>query len=102
MSNAGRQVAFLSVVLYARAAETVSWAVLGFAVALLIVNVYVGTSSRNSHSFVQHCVTHRELSNGDREYRFYVDGKCLKRSILKKGASNLKKLGTREVNTIRS
>ena len=45
MSNAGRQVAFLSVVLYASAAKTVSWAVLGLAVAFLIVNVYVRTIS---------------------------------------------------------
>ncbi len=57
MPNAGRQVAFLSVVLYARAAETVSWAVLGFAVAFLIVNVYVGTISPSSQILRRHQVT---------------------------------------------
>ena len=65
------------------------------------VHVYVGTSSRNSHSFIDHCVTHRELLNGDREYRFYVDGKCIKRALLKKGASQLKKLGIRDINRVR-
>ncbi len=62
MSDAGRQVAFLSVVLYTGAAETVSWAVLSFAVALLIVNVYVRTISPVSQIFCGHQVTSVENS----------------------------------------
>ena len=47
------------------------------------VDVKVGTSRKNSHDFVTHHTTHRKLEDGTREYRFYVDGKCLKRAILK-------------------
>jgi|TARA_S200002703_G_scaffold157126_1_gene164241 hypothetical protein len=53
------------------------------------VEVRVGTSSRNSHKFLQHTTTHRLLNNGDREYRFYIDGECVRRAILKKGADDL-------------
>lgn len=53
------------------------------------VTVLVGTSARNSHEFVKHATTHRELGNGDREFRFYVDGVCIKRALLRKGAHNL-------------
>jgi len=62
------------------------------------VNVLVGTSSSNSYEFVTHTTTHRILDNGDREYRFYVDGKCIKRALLPKGEGELKKLSAREVN----
>jgi hypothetical protein len=30
--------------------------------------------------------THRQLENGDREWRFYVDGKLVKNAIMKKGS----------------
>lgn len=63
-----------------------------------LVNVHIGTSARNSYTFLRHCVTHRELENGDREYRFYVDDKCIKRVLLPKGSKKLKKLSVREVN----
>ena len=53
------------------------------------VEVRVGTSSRNSHTFLKHSTTHRLLDNGDREYRFYIDGKIVKRAVLKKGASEI-------------
>jgi len=62
------------------------------------VNVLVGTSSSNSYEFVTHTTTHRILDNGDREYRFYVDGKCIKRALLPKGGDKLKKLSVSEVN----
>ena len=48
------------------------------------VEVRVGTSSSNSHVFVNHRTTHKVLENGDREYRFFVDDKCVKRAILPK------------------
>jgi hypothetical protein len=38
------------------------------------VEVRIGTSSSNSHTFLKHTTTHRQLENGDREYRFYIDG----------------------------
>ena len=53
------------------------------------VEVVVGTSKSNSHHFVNHCVTHRQLDDGSREYRFYVDDVCIKRARLAKGASEL-------------
>ena len=56
------------------------------------VEVRVGTSSSNSHTFLKHTTTHRQLKNGDREYRFYIDSKCIRRAILKKGSSELEYL----------
>ena len=56
------------------------------------VEVRVGTSSSNSHTFLKHTTTHRQLENGDREYRFYIDSKCIRRAILKKGSSELEYL----------
>ena len=53
------------------------------------VEVRVGTSSRNSHTFLKHSTTYRLLDNGDREYRFYIDGEMVKRAVLKKGASEI-------------
>ena len=53
------------------------------------VTVLVGTSASNSHLFLEHCVTHRELEDGSKEYRFYVDGIVLKRAVLPKGADQL-------------
>jgi len=53
------------------------------------VAVLVGTSASNSHLFLEHCVTHRELEDGSREYRFYVDGVVLKGAVLPKGADKL-------------
>ena len=53
------------------------------------VSVVVGTGKSDSHAFVDHSTTFRQHDNGDREYRFYVDGKCIKSAVLKKGASEL-------------
>jgi len=53
------------------------------------VEVRVGTSSSNSHKFLKHTTTHRLHNNGDREYRFYIDGECVRRALLKKGADEL-------------
>jgi len=67
------------------------------------VEVRVGTSSRNSHKFLQHTTTHRLLNNGDREYRFYIDGECVRRAILKKGADDLTHIHPHEeINQIAS
>tara|TARA_R110002020_G_scaffold460537_1_gene679094 strand:+ start:329 stop:616 length:288 start_codon:yes stop_codon:yes gene_type:complete len=51
--------------------------------------IVIGTSSRNSHHFLNHKTTHRLLDNGDRSYRFYVDGVVIKEAILKKGAEEI-------------
>ena len=51
------------------------------------VTVKVGTSASNSHIFLRHTTTHRMLDNGDREYRFYLDGEVIRRAVLKKGAT---------------
>tara|TARA_R100001015_G_scaffold6942_1_gene2711 strand:+ start:376 stop:639 length:264 start_codon:yes stop_codon:yes gene_type:complete len=53
------------------------------------VEVRVGTSSSNSHKFVEHATTHRELEDGSREYRFYVDGECIKKAVLPKKSKEL-------------
>ena len=53
------------------------------------VEVCVGTSSSNSHAFVKHATTHRELENGDRSFHFYVDGDCVKKALLRKGKKEL-------------
>ena len=56
------------------------------------VEVRVGTSGSNSHHFLNHRTTHKILDNGDREYRFYVDDKCIKRALLPKGESEIQYL----------
>lgn len=56
------------------------------------VSVLVGTSARNSHKFLEHATTHRVLDNGDREFRFYIDGECVRRAVLRKGATDLETL----------
>ena len=53
------------------------------------VEVRVGTSSSNSHTFVEHVTTHRILEDCSREYRFYVDGKCIKKAVLPKKSTEL-------------
>ena len=54
------------------------------------VEIRAGTSSKNSHVFLKHCTTHRQHENGDKEFRFYVDGQLIKRAVLHKGESELK------------
>ena len=49
------------------------------------VEIRVGTSASNSHLFLRHSTTHRVLENGDREYRFYIDGVCVRKAVLPKG-----------------
>jgi len=63
------------------------------------VEVRVGTSSSNSHTFLKHITTHRQLENGDREYRFYIDSELggkelIKRALLPKGENELAFLST--------
>ena len=53
------------------------------------VSVYVGSSARNSHHFLNHTTTFRLLENGDREFRFYLDGKLVKRARLEKATQKL-------------
>lgn len=53
------------------------------------VEVRVGTSASNSHKFVEHVTTHRKLDDGSREYRFYVDGVCIKKAVLFKQSNEL-------------
>tara|TARA_R110002020_G_scaffold83767_1_gene208041 strand:- start:833 stop:1135 length:303 start_codon:yes stop_codon:yes gene_type:complete len=56
------------------------------------VTVCVGTSASNSHEFVNHRTTRRELDNGDCEFRFYVDGVCIKRAVVTKKEKEMKQL----------
>ena len=50
------------------------------------VEVRVGTSASNSHTFLRHTTTHRLLDDGSREYRFYINGECIKRAVLAKNS----------------
>jgi len=52
------------------------------------VEVRIGTSSNNSHTFLRHKTTHKKLDNGDREYHFYLDDVLVKRALLPKGSDN--------------
>lgn len=65
-----------------------------------LVSVFVGTSRRNSHAFVEHCTTHREHPNGVREYRFHVNGACVKRALLFPKMSDLVFIGPSDEITI--
>lgn len=51
------------------------------------VQIKVGTSAKNSHDFLTHCVTKREIGNYT-VFTFSVDGQIIKRGWLenKKGA----------------
>ena len=48
------------------------------------VQVCVGTSAKNSHDFVNHRTTHRVHDDGSHEFRFFVDGVCIKRAVVTK------------------
>ena len=60
------------------------------------VSTYVGTSAKNSHLFVETKLTHRQHENGDREWRFYVDGKLAKIATMKKGSYEIEFIPTVE------
>lgn len=60
------------------------------------VNVKVGTSARNSHDFLTHRTTCRDLEDGSKEFRFYVDNKLIKRAVVT-SEKKLKKLSTRNL-----
>ena len=47
--------------------------------------VKVGTSSRNSHDFVSTEITTEKDKNGDRIFRFFVDGVLIKKATVKNG-----------------
>ena len=53
------------------------------------VEIRVGTSASNSHLFLRHSTTNIILENGDREYRFYIDGVCVRKAVLPKGKYEL-------------
>ena len=46
--------------------------------------ILIGTSARNSHSFVRTRVTHKKHEDGSRTYHFYIDDKLYKKATLKK------------------
>ena len=46
--------------------------------------VLIGTSAKNSHSFVRTRVTHKKHDDGTRTYHFYIDDKLYKKATLKK------------------
>ena len=44
--------------------------------------ILVGTSARNSHSFINTRITHRKNEDGTRTYHYYIDGKLYAKGIL--------------------
>ena len=46
--------------------------------------ILIGTSAKNSHSFVKIRVTHKKHDDGTRTYHFYIDDKLYKKATLKK------------------
>jgi hypothetical protein len=54
------------------------------------VSTFIGTSAKNSHLFLETKLTHRQHENGDREWRFYMDGKLAKIATMKKGTYEIK------------
>jgi predicted nucleic-acid-binding Zn-ribbon protein len=46
------------------------------------VDISVGTSAKNSHPFLTHKTTRRDLGDGRVEFRFYVDNMLVKQAIL--------------------
>jgi len=61
------------------------------------VNVKVGSNATNSHHFLTVTTTHKLLEGGDREFRFYLDGVCLKRALVT-AAKEFKPLELEAVN----
>ena len=49
-----------------------------------VVNIKVGTSKNYSYMFIQHRTTVREIDKHTLEYRFFVDGKLIKRAQFNK------------------
>ena len=44
--------------------------------------ILVGTSAKNSHSFINTRVTHRKNEDGTRTYHYYIDGKLYAKGVL--------------------
>ena len=57
-----------------------------------LINMNVGTSSRNSHLFASVEQTVRELPNGDLSFRLYVDGQVIKAGIVSKKDKELRQI----------
>jgi hypothetical protein len=47
--------------------------------------IKVGTSSNNSHDFIRTYITTEKDENGDRIFRFFVDGVLIKKATVKNG-----------------
>ena len=45
------------------------------------LSCFVGTSKQRSYNFFNTKTTHKEIKPGLHEYRFYLDGKLIKRAI---------------------
>ena len=48
-------------------------------------NCFFISSAKNSHHFLNHTTTMRERTNGDREFRFYVDGVLIGKGLVAEG-----------------
>lgn len=53
------------------------------------VDVKVGTSKSNSHHFVSHQTVRHEHEDGSQTFEFYVDGRLIKRMLVKDGESKI-------------
>jgi hypothetical protein len=48
-------------------------------------SIKVGTSSQNSHDFIRTFISTEKDDNGDRVFRFFVDGVLIKKATVKNG-----------------
>ena len=53
------------------------------------VEIRVGTSSSNSHTFLKHRVTHRKDEQGNQSFYFFINDVCIAKSFLHKKADEL-------------
>tara|TARA_R100000808_G_C2055401_1_gene89137 strand:+ start:110 stop:421 length:312 start_codon:yes stop_codon:yes gene_type:complete len=65
-----------------------------------LINMNVGTSSRNSHLFASIEQTVRELPNGDLSFRLFVDGKVIKAGIVSKKEKELSLILSSTLDTL--
>jgi hypothetical protein len=47
-----------------------------------LTKIFVGTSASNSHHFADVKITHRDLGEGQRSFRLYVDGEVIKEGLV--------------------
>lgn len=50
-----------------------------------LTQIFVGSSAANSYHFADVKITHRDLGEGRRSFRLYVDGEVVKEGLVQNG-----------------